>query len=74
MGMPTYLLVEWHPKATKKTSEKVLFLYHGSQVQELVKTGVETPPVVSWPLNAVNWEQLRQCLSDNEGNGIHADK
>ena len=72
MGMPTYLLVEWHPKSTKKLSEKVLLLYHGTQVQELVARGLETRPIDHWPLNAVNWEQLRQHLVDNDSKEKHA--
>jgi hypothetical protein len=70
--MPTYLLVEWHPKSTKKLSEKSLLLYHGTQVQDLVARGLETRPIDRWPLNAVNWEQLRQHLVDNDSKEKHA--
>ena len=70
--MPTYLLVEWHPKSTKKLSEKSLLLYHGLQVQDLVARGLETRPIDRWPLNSVNWEQLRQHLVDNDSKEKHA--
>ena len=62
LGMPTFLLVEWHPKATKKLSEKQLLLYHGDSIETLVLEGVETKPLARWPLNAVNWQRLKEHL------------
>ena len=63
MGLPTYILVEWHPKGTTKLAEKRLLLYHGAQAQELFQDGVSTPPVAQWPLNSVDWASLRDILS-----------
>ena len=65
MGLPTYILIEWHPKGTTKLAEKRLFLYHGSQAQELFQEGVSTPSVAQWPLNSVDWTSLRGFLSKN---------
>ena len=62
IGLPTYILIEWHPKATTKLAEKRLLLYSGSQAQELYLHGVDTPAVASWALNAVDWEDLRAQL------------
>ena len=59
MGMPTYILVQWHPKGTTKAAETRLLLYHGTQAQELHEKGVETLPVAQWALNAVNWSEMR---------------
>jgi hypothetical protein len=58
MGMPTYILVQWHPKGTTKASETRLLLYHGTQAQELHERGVDTLPVAQWALNAVDWTEL----------------
>ena len=67
MGLPTYILVEWHPKGTTKLAEKRLLLYHGEQAQELFQDGVSTPPVAQWPLNSVDWASLRDILSKSNG-------
>jgi hypothetical protein len=56
--MPTYILVQWHPKGTTKASETRLLLYHGTQAQELHERGVDTLPVAQWALNAVDWTEL----------------
>jgi hypothetical protein len=58
--MPTYILVQWHPKGTTKASETRLLLYHGTQAQELHERGVDTLPVAQWPMNAVDWTELRK--------------
>ena len=62
IGLPTYILIEWHPKATTKLAEKRLLLYSGCQAQELYLHGVHTPAMASWALNAVDWEDLRAQL------------
>jgi hypothetical protein len=63
MGMPTYILVQWHPKGTTKASETRLLLYHGTQAQELYERGVDTPPVAQWALNAVDWTELGRQIT-----------
>jgi hypothetical protein len=62
--MPTYILVQWHPKGTTKASETRLLLYHGTQAQELHERGVDTPPVAQWALNAVDWTELEPPDND----------
>ena len=63
MGMPTYILVQWHPKGTTKASETRLLLYHGTQAQELHERGVDTLPVAQWPMNAVDWTELGRQIT-----------
>ena len=63
MGMPTYILVQWHPKGTTKASETRLLLYHGTQAQELHERGVDTLPVAQWALNAVDWDELERQIA-----------
>ena len=60
--MPAYILVEWHPKGTLKLTEKRLLLYHGAQAQDLHLKGVDTAPLGQWPLNAVDWDEIRALL------------
>ena len=63
LNLPTFILIEWHPKGTLKASEKRLLLYHGKQCQALVKDGLNAPPLAEWPLDSVNWPALREWLT-----------
>ncbi len=62
LRLPTFILIEWHPKGTLKASEKRLLLYHGRQSQALAIDGLSTQALAVWPLNAVDWAVLRQLL------------
>ena len=62
MGLPTWILVQYHPKGTSKRSEILLMLYHGRQAMELAERGVETKPAAQWPLDSVDWEGLESRL------------
>jgi hypothetical protein len=62
MGLPTYFLVEWHPKGTEKKSERQLLLYHGSQGQQLLMQGVDVEPMARWTMNQIDWGKLRDLL------------
>ncbi len=53
-----WILVQFHPKGTQKKSEIELRLYKGSQAKELIELGMDTKPAASWPLAAVEWEEL----------------
>ena len=62
VGMPTFILIEWHPKGTAKQSERRLLLYHGAQCQALYNQGLDLDPMACWPMDAVDWDQLRDIL------------
>ena len=58
MGLPTWVLIQYHPKGTKNRTEIELRLYHGSQVIELMERGIDTKPAAQWPLVGMDWNGL----------------
>jgi hypothetical protein len=63
MGLPTWILVQYHPKGTTTRTEIELRLYHGKQVVSLMESGIDVPAVLQWPLAAVDWDALRSRLT-----------
>ena len=63
MGLPTWILVQYHPKGTTRRTEIELRLYHGKQVVSLMESGIDVPAVLQWPLAAVDWDALRSRLT-----------
>ena len=63
LGCPSYILVQYHPKGTTKPAEIELRLYSGSQAAEILEKGIETAPIVSYPLSAVDWPDLANRLA-----------
>tara|TARA_R100000278_G_scaffold56948_1_gene46969 strand:- start:822 stop:1253 length:432 start_codon:yes stop_codon:yes gene_type:complete len=68
MGMPAWILVQYHPKGTTKRTEIELRLYHGSQVVDLVDKGIDVPAVLRWPLPGIDWDRLRKQLTEPYNN------
>ena len=66
LKMPTFILVEWHPKGTQKKSERQLLLYDGKQAQELYMKGVLVEPLGCWALDNVDWNEVRGLLENPE--------
>ena len=62
MGCPSFILVQTHPRGTKKTSLASLRLYVGSQVEDLYYRGTGVAGIDEWPLDAIQWHLLRWRL------------
>lgn len=58
MGLPTWILIQYHPKGTRNRTEIELRLYHGKQVMELMEQGIDTKPAAQWPLVGMDWDGL----------------
>jgi hypothetical protein len=58
MKCRTFILVEhW-----STTAPKQLLLYTGAQAKDIFDKGVLCPPVGSWPLAAVDWNDVEKIL------------
>lgn len=63
MECPTYILVEYHPPATRSVKKAELLLYGGHQAEALLMAGVEAPPLERWNMAAVPWATVAHRLS-----------
>jgi len=63
LGCPSFILVQYHPKGATKTTEVELLLYEGRVARVLLEKGVRSPPVASYKLSDVDWDDLTEKLS-----------
>lgn len=64
IGVRTFVLVLYAPKAKGRSGERQLLLYAGRQVLELVKSGVDTDPIASYHYDVVPWNVLMYTLAE----------
>jgi hypothetical protein len=62
LNCPTYFLVEYHPPGTTSVLKGFLYLYDGSQAEDLFMRGIDVEPIDKWPLSHVMWNVLRARL------------
>lgn len=55
---PTFFLVQYIPPK----SPAMLLLFGGHQAEGLLKKGVDLDPMAAWPMDRVNWIELRLAL------------
>ena len=53
--LPCFILVEHKPK-------DLLLLYHANQMEDLLETGCDTKPLVSYSMKKIMWNMLRLKL------------
>lgn len=64
LGVRTFILVLHYPRNKQPTRDGVLLLYRGSQVFELMNSGVDTEPVASYHYGTVPWNMLMFTLAE----------
>ena len=62
IGLPVWILVQFHPRGTPRRPEIELRLYHGQPGAELNEKGMDTKPAALWPLDRVDWKDLLALL------------
>jgi len=65
IGVPTFVIVQYHPPGTTSAHAAELLLYGGDQIMDLVHLGIDTPPRERWPLSRVLWHMFRLKLTEN---------
>ena len=61
--MPSWIVVQYWPPGTARSPDSLLLLFHASQVQSLIETGVDTPAVVRERWRDVDWAALPAKLA-----------
>ncbi len=56
--MPSWILVQYWPKGATRTPDSTLLVYHASQINSLLETGVDTPAVLRARWRDVDWPAL----------------
>jgi hypothetical protein len=64
IGVRTFVLVLYVPPGKAATAEGSLLLYSGAQVFDLVKSGIDTDPIVSYHYGTVPWGMLMYTLAE----------
>ena len=59
---PTYILVQYFPPGTAHAHKSELLLYAGEQALDLVRMGIDTPPMARWPWTGISWAALRAAM------------
>lgn len=62
MQVPCYVLVQYHPPGAPTLRGAEWLLYYAGQAQELLREGVDLPPVAAWPADQVLWHMLKNSL------------
>jgi hypothetical protein len=62
LGCPSFVLVEYHPPNASRVNS-FLQLYEGSQAGDLLARGVLLTPIDKWSLANVDWQVLREKLT-----------
>jgi hypothetical protein len=60
----TFILVLYVPFGKSAGKEGQLLLYHGSQVLELARSGVDTAPLAHWHYGTMPWSMLELELAN----------
>jgi len=63
LGCSSFILVQYHPKGSVKTTEVELLLYEGRVARVLLEKGVKALPMASYKLSDVDWDDLTEKLS-----------
>lgn len=63
MGVPCFILVQYHPPKAPTLRGAAWLLYRSDQVLDLVRDGVDLPPADSWPADKVLWHMLKNALA-----------
>ena len=63
--MPSWIVVQYWPPGTARAPDSILLLYHGSQAQALLDTGIDTPAVLRERWRDVDWQALVVKLANN---------
>lgn len=61
--MPSWIVVQYWPPGTARAPDSILLLYHGSQAQALLDTGIDTPAVLRERWRDVDWPAMIQRLA-----------